>query len=479
MKTSLFYGMTFAFFVWSAWGEPLALHPDNPHYLVRRGKPLLVVTSGEHYGAVLNLDFDYKTYLKTLAHDGLNGTRLWSGAYCEPSAAFHIAANTLAPAPGRFICPWARSSEAGYSNGGTKFDLNKWDENYFKRLKEFMTMANREGVVVELNLFCPFYEESMWALSPMNAANNINGLGAIARTNVYTMDKGGGLLAVQEGMVRKLAEELKGFDNFYYEICNEPYFGGVTLEWQRHIAKTIREAEAGRPAHLISQNIANYKADVKDPDPAVSIFNFHYATPPETVALNHGLGKLIGENETGFRGTNDAQYRMEGWDFIVAGGGLFNNLDYSFTAGHEDGTFVFPDSQPGGGSPSLRRQYGFLRQLVQGLDFIHMTPHNELVKAELPSGASVRALAKPGQQYLLYVRTGLGDPNKGRDRTVSFGLGQLKLDLNLPPGEFIYQWWDTKKCVSLERTAFAHKGGPRSLVNPPFQDDIALTVSTR
>lgn len=471
--------ITFAFLVVPGWGEPLALHPENPHYFVRRGKPLLVVTSGEHYGAVLNLDFDFTKYLKTLAHDGLNGTRLWSGAYCEPATAFHIADNTLAPAAGRFICPWARSSEAGYSNGGNKFDLNKWDENYFKRLKGFMSEANRQGVIVELNLFCPFYEEGMWTLSPMNAINNVNGVGAIARTNVYTLDKNGGLLAVQDAMVRKLAAELKGFDNFYYEICNEPYFGGVTLDWQRHVAKTIQDAEAGGPAHLISQNIANYKSEIKDPDPAVSIFNFHYATPPETVALNYALQKLIGENETGFRGTNDAQYRMEGWDFIVAGGGLFNNLDYSFTVGHEDGTFVFPDSQPGGGSPSLRRQYGFLRQLVQGFDFIHMAPHNEVVKAELPNGASIRALAKPGQQYLVYVHTGLGDWNKSRDQRVRFAPGQLKLSLNLPPGNFVVEWWDTKKCVSLERTTFAHNSGPRSVGNPSFQDDIALTVRTR
>ena len=30
---------------------------------------------------------------------------------------------------------------------------------------------------------------------------------------------------------------------------------------------------------------------------------------------------MIGDNETGFRGTNDAPYRIEGWEFILAGGG--------------------------------------------------------------------------------------------------------------------------------------------------------------
>ena len=32
-------------------------------------------------------------------------------------------------------------------------------------------------------------------------------------------------------------------------------------------------------------------------------------------------------------------YRTEAWDFLIAGGGLFNNLDYSFAAGYENGTF--------------------------------------------------------------------------------------------------------------------------------------------
>jgi hypothetical protein len=460
----------------SAGSAPLALHPDNPHYFLYQGKPLVVVTSGEHYGAVLNLDFGYSKYLETLARDGLNGTRTWAGAYCEPSAAFNIADNTLAPRPGRFICPWARSDQPGYANGGNKFDLSKWDPAYFKRLKAFISQARQRSIIVELNLFCPFYEESMWNISPMNAANNINGVGAIARTNVYTLDKSDGLLEVQERMVRKLASELKGFDNFYFEICNEPYFGGVTLDWQRQIAATIQQAEPGKRRHLISQNIANYKDTVANPDPAVSIFNFHYATPPETVALNYGLNRVIGENETGFRGTNDAQYRMEGWDFMVAGGGLFNNLDYSFTAGRENGSFVYPENQPGGGSPALRLQYGFLKRLLQSFDFIHLRPADETIKAELPKGASVRALAKPGQEYLVYIRTGLGDWKKATDRKANFNPGELFVQVELPKGRYVAEWLDTKKCAPAERVAFNQDGGWRTLAVPAFQEDIALTL---
>jgi hypothetical protein len=73
-------------------------------------------------------------------------------------------------------------------------------------------------------------------------------------------------------------EELRSFDNLYFEICNEPYFGGVTETWQRRILDAIVEAESTLPQserHLISVNVANGRKKVEAPHPAVSIFNFH------------------------------------------------------------------------------------------------------------------------------------------------------------------------------------------------------------
>src|SRR5439155_4070577 len=110
------------------------------------------------------------------------------------------------------------------AHGGNKFDLTRFDGAYFRHLKDFVAEAGQRGVVVEINLFCPFYEEPQWKLSPLHADNNVNGLGKVARTNVYTLDKHGGLLAVQEAVVQKIVAELKDYDNIYYEVCNEPYF---------------------------------------------------------------------------------------------------------------------------------------------------------------------------------------------------------------------------------------------------------------
>ncbi len=439
-------------------GKPIRLHPENPHYFLWRGKPTILITSGEHYGAVLNRDFNYKKYFKSLESLGFNLTRTFSGAYCEPVGAFKIQNNTLAPAKNRLICPWARSEKPGYANGGNKFDLTKWDPAYFKRLRNFVSEAGKRGVVVEFVLFCPFYEEGMWKLSPMNTANNINNIGKMKRTEVYTL-KYPGLLAVQDAMVRRIVEELKDYDNLYYEICNEPYFGGVTLEWQAHIAETIADAEAGfKSKHLIAQNIANKHKKITDPNPRVSIFNFHYAKPPNTVTDNYRLNRVIGDDETGFAGSEPKPYRIEGWDFIIAGGAVYNNLDYSFTVGHEDGTAKI--NAPGGGGAVLHKQLGILRDFINSFDFIRMKPDNSIIKGGIPEKATARALVQKGRAYVIYINGG----------------SEAQLQLKLPKGKYKAEWLNTKTGKTNNNETFNHSGGNRTLKSPQYKDDIALRI---
>lgn len=386
---------------------PLRLHPDNPHYFLFRGKPAILIGSTEHYGAVMNLDFDYVTYLNELAVSGLNVTRTFTGVYVEPQGAFRIERNTLAPASGRFICPWMRSEEPGYANGGNKFDLTKWNSDYFTRLKDFIREAGKRDIIVELDLFSNFYDTIQWKLSPLYIGNNINGAGDFLNWKEVLSLKHTELVDIQESMARKIISELKDFDNLYYEVCNEPYFGDTTAlrMWEDHMTAVVADAEKDfENKHLISNNIQNNYRLVPQPRPNVSIYNFHYAYPPKTVQANYHLNAVTGDNETGFAGIEDARYRKEAWEFIMAGGGLYDNLDYSFTADNEDGTFVVKKPQPGGGSRSLRTQLKVLADLMKGIDFITMKPAgSSLTRVIAPSKASVNALSRGSDIIVLYV----------------------------------------------------------------------------
>jgi len=438
----------------------LTVSPENPHYFLWRGRPTVLIGSGEHYGTLINLDFDYRRYFDTLAADGMMLTRVFSGAYVEPEGAFNIARNTLAPSPGRFIAPWSRSDQPGYANGGNKFDLRSWDESYFARLKALAAYASGKGVIIEFTLFCPMYEEKQWSLSPMNVRNNVNGLGDIGRLDAFTLDNHGGLLDIQEALTRKLVTELNPLDNVIFEIMNEPYTRGVPIDWQRHIAEIVVETERGLPKkHLISQNIANKSGTVVAAHSSVSVFNFHYAATA-AVSANYGLNKVIGDNETGFKGTGDAAYRQEAWEFILAGGGLFNHLDYSFAAGFEDGTFVYPPTQPGGGNPSFRRQMRVLRDFIHQFDFVRMRPDESVFAEGMPDGVSARALVDPGRAMAIFLR-GSGP--------------STALRLAIPEGTWTAEWIDTKT-GTVARTMTVTGGAVRSLDGPRYEMDIALRL---
>ena len=449
--------------------EPIRLHPDNPHYYQFRGKPTILLTSAEHYGAVLNGEFDHIRYLDALARDGLNLTRIFSGVYRELPGDFAIPDNTLAPAEGKFVAPFA------IKDG--KYDLRAWNPAYFDRLKRFLTEAGARGIVVELSLFCVYYQDRMWEASPFHPKNNVNNLGDISRQEVLSL-KHPSLLKIQEEFVRKLAGELRDFDNLIYEICNEPYIRNLAADdWQRHIAKVIADAEAKFPhRHLIAQNIANFTRRVLEPDPNVSVLNFHYARPPVAVGQNWALNRVVGLDETGFDGTLDGVFRIQAWDFLLAGGGHYNNLDYSFTVRHPEGTFVVPGTAPGGGSAELRRQFAVLREFFATLDFIRMRPAADLFLDPPAEGLSGRALAEPGKSYAIYLHTGRV-LNNYRPRYAYRTDGMMAhVAINLPAGKYTVQWWSPRSGKLGAPASLSHTGGRAALLTPEFSEDLAVTL---
>jgi hypothetical protein len=181
-------------------------------------------------------------------------------------------------------------------------------------------------------------------------------------------------------------------------------------------------------------------------------------------------------NETGFDGAADATYRIQGWDFLIAGGALYNNLDYSFVVGHERGDFAYKRRTPGGGSAALRAQLGVLRDFLDGFDLPRMMPANDVIQAVEPVVPSARALAEPGRQYAIYIHHGRVLKDAQPECVVDASQHSTRLKLRLPPAGYKAEWVDTKTGGCAKEESFDHPGGEKILQSPDYREDIALRI---
>jgi hypothetical protein len=326
----------------------------------------------------------------------------------------------------------------------------------------------------------------MWELSPLNPRNNVNGLGAgLTRESVYDLDRlDPAVVSFMDTYVRKIVTEVNRFDNLYFELVNEPYsFNDIVPDrFQRHVADLIVSIEKTLPKqHLIAQNIANGTRQIVNPHPAVSIFNFHYASPPDAVTTNYAFGKVIGDDETGFRGQTDLPYRIEAWNFLVAGGGIFSHLDYSYTTAHPAGTWMpLPPNQPGGGGPEFRRQMRILADFMNGFEFVRMSPRADVVSIRDAADLTARALVEEGRQYAIYLSfadTGRGkgvDPMRARGET-KLPERAVDVTVTLPAGRYDSTWVSPLSGQPLARESVDHAGGARTMRSPAFAA-VALRI---
>lgn len=162
--------------------------------------------------------FDFDAYLEFLKDHGLNFIRLWRWEHFRSQ----IATVHLCMSPQ----PWPRTGSGTASDGKPRFDLSKFDDAYFERLRDRVAAAGKMGIYVGVMLF----DGHAIHLSPppdnieghpFHARNNVNGIGITSIVDYQVLPLDTGIQALQEAYIRKVVDTVHDLPNVRYEVANE------------------------------------------------------------------------------------------------------------------------------------------------------------------------------------------------------------------------------------------------------------------
>lgn len=484
--------------------QPIRVHPDNPRLFEFRGKPLVLLTATEHYGAVMNRPFHFERYLADAAAKGMTMTRLFMlfrelQNHCNPYS-------TCKPESPDYIAPFLRTGPGRALDGEPRFDLDRPNPEFFERLHRFLSLASQYGIVVEVVLLSNTYEERIWALNPLNSANNVNGLEPISWPTLMTL-RHPDLVARQLAHVRRIVEEVNLYDNLFFEPCNEPG-GGLpgkdspsveeVNDWQRRIIEAIRETEAHLPnKHLVAgqeafewhpfvqlstQTFRDYPVDVVNvhPLPATTFDGVAYdmgqfmskqlklrplrdyclATLAESKPLNLDEDNVASQYKDPDGWTI---HRKRAWTALLCGA-HYDVIDFSIINYCETGTEA--------SQRCLRTWFKHLSGFIHSLDLARSRPLPQLV-TQTPAHIVEATLGVPGEDLAIYLadERELDEPGAG---TPLCG----KLALNLEPGTYRVSCFSPE--TGLSSPGLAMTGGPATVLDLPiFTHDLAVRVTRR
>jgi hypothetical protein len=446
---------------------PLRVHPTNPRYFTdgtknADGSLKAVYLTGAHtWNNLVDMGksdppepFDFEAYLDFLDRHSHNFIRLWtwdsvtwdtrSNGKLGKDFVHHVAP-----------LPWARTGPGNALDGKPKFDLTKFNPEYFDRLRTRVRAAGERGIYVSVMLF------EGWGLShanrrvaaadgwayrshPFHPDNNINGITGDLNGDGNVLEihslASPAINALQAAYIRKVVDTVDDLDNVLYEVINE----GGKQKWDWWVVKTVKDYERTKPKqHPVGitghggERIASMLASPADWISPGS--QDGYRDPPP--AWDGRKVALLDTDHVWGVGGNSGWV----WKSFLRG---YNPLFMDPYDGTILGIPFDPRWEP------IRKAMGVARRLADRIPLASMTPHGGLASSGF-------CLADPGKEYVVYLPKG----------------GEVTVDLTPASGQIIAEWIHPVdgKTVSGEETL----GGAKRTVRAPFSGDAVLHLKAK
>lgn len=418
----------------SANAEPLRRHPTNPRYFTDgSGKAIFLTGSHTHTNLVDMTtfgSFDFDTYLNFLVEHHHNFVRVWAWE------------NSVVD-----LFPYPRTGPGTAMDGRAKFDVSRFNQTYFDRLRSRVIALRDRGIYASIMLFqgwsieqkdpcCPF-----WLGHPFNAANNINRINGDANRDgqgeeVHTLEVPA-VTALQEAYIRKVIDTVNDLDNVLYEVSNESDLSSA--DWQYHVINTVKAYESTKlQQHPVGMTglwdlpLGNAKILSSNAD-WVSLGSYGV-----DLSVADGSKVLIQDTDhTGYANISVDHV----WQLLTRGQNYIL-MDFPSIVGTSD-CCPMPSS-----AADVRFNMGYALTYARRIDLAQMPPHAELCSTAF-------CLANPGYEYLVYLPNG----------------GSVTVNLSGGASSFSVEWFDPG--ANSTQSGFPISAGVQTL-SAPFSGRAVL-----
>ncbi len=431
-------------------------HPNNPRYFTDSTGKAIYLTGSHVWDNFQDWGgptpkFNYSDYLDFLKAHHHNFIRLWVGESTKGQKSKEVIRNPMR---------WERIGPGIANDGKPKFDLTKFDQTYFDRLRFRVLEAGKRGIYVSVMLFNGIYD---WTNHPFNAANNVNRIngdlnhgGDGKEVHTLAIPK---VNRLQEAYVLKVIQTVNDLGNVLYEVANE--MGVHSLNWQYHIINYIRNCEKKMPKqHPIgmtwgwpgsNQALFDSPADWISPGDGDS----YDSDPP----ASNGAKIIISDTDhLNIINTPTPEWV---WKSFLRGLNpiLMDVLQNKAPGINEKWNEL--------GRPSLhptRHAMGQTLKYAKRIDLSRMVPHGELTSTQY-------CLADPGSEYLVYLPR---SSFRRREKVLEFfGIGkEISLNLMSPGGLFHFEWFNPTNGQIQDGGIV--EGGRIQFFKSPFRGDAVL-----
>ena len=352
--------------------------------------------------------------------------------------------------------------QAFHQRADGKYDLDRWNDEYWRRFEEFLTLAEQRDIIVQIEVWATFdYYRENWAAHPLNPKNNVNytaeETGLPLKVNSHPTRAENNffrsipaernqkvVLKYQQRFVDKVLSHSLKHGNVLYCMDNET---SVTPEWGKYWSEYIKAKakDAGVKVHTTEMW-----------DPWDLAHRMHSATfdHPETYSFvdisqnNHQKGQAHWDNAQKQRARIANHPRPLNCTKIYgADTGRFGNdrdgmerFWRNIFGGLASARFHRPDSGLGLGEKA-QANLRSMRMVTDRMNVFACRPHNDLLS--LRQANEAYCLANAGKEYAVYFTDG----------------GQVDLDISPMAKPVKVQWldimsskWREPQTIAAEKT---------------------------